>query len=116
MTADPAAIDILGSQAILDHDGYLPMREARGLIAAVKTLRERVAELENRYKLYKHIAKGVRGALDGEHTQRDILEVFDATVDRAEAAEARVEILEAEIRAMHKLPAALDAALGKDGP
>jgi len=70
-----------------------------------KALRARVAELESRYKLYKHIAKSVRGALDGEHTQRDILKIFDEQVDRAEAAEAReVELAVALERArQHKL-------------
>ncbi len=60
------------------------------LVKNIKELRERVADCESRYKLYKHIAKSVRGALDGEHTQRDILREFDIVLARAEAAEARV--------------------------
>ncbi len=46
-----------------------------------------------------------------QHAQ-DIHSLIAAVV----ALQERVEILEAEIRAMHKLPAALDAAFDKDGP
>ena len=69
---------------------------------AVEALRESVADLESRYKLYKHIAKSVRGALDGEHTQRDILKIFDEQVDRAEAAEARVAELAGALEAVQE--------------
>jgi len=65
-------------------------------IAAVEALRERVASQEKRYKLYQHIAKSIQHALHGKDVQKDILEVFDETITRANAAEARVvELAEA---------------------
>ena len=108
--ADPGAIDLeLYKEAIarrkhIDFVGVeLTISAAKDLVAAVEALRERVADLESRYKLYKHIAKSVRGALDGEHTQRDILKIFDEQVDRAEAAEAReVELAVALVRAKQR--------------
>ncbi len=58
----------------------------------------RATEAERLHNLYKHVAKSVRGALDGEHTQRDILKVFDEQIDRAESAEARVVELAAALK------------------
>ncbi len=72
------------------------------LIDEVEALRARVAELEDNYKLYKHIAKSIRGALDGEHTQRDILREFDIVVERAEAAEAHVIVLVGALGQVHE--------------
>ncbi len=68
-------------------DGFLAATAEKNLIRA-EAAEARVKRLETQYNLYKHVAKSVRGALDGEHTQRDILKVFDEQVDRVEAAEA----------------------------
>ena len=84
--ADPAAIDLLN--------------------AKIEELQEHVISLEGTSKYW----------MDQTFKSRTEARACVDLEARAEAAEARVEILEAEIRAMHKLPAALDAAFDKDGP
>jgi hypothetical protein len=43
------------------------------------------------------------------------LELFDRAADEIERLREKVEILEAEIRVMRKLPAAIDAAMSRVG-
>jgi hypothetical protein len=90
---DSGAFDLeIYKARYIDH--VVQYKDVNTLIAAVEALRERVTQQEKKYGLYKHIAKSIRGVLDGEHTQRDILGVFDSVVDRVEAAETRVVELE----------------------
>jgi hypothetical protein len=88
---DPTAINLEPIKARLKMEPDLRLHGPGllALIAAVEALREKVASQETRHGLYKHVAKSVRGALDGEHTQRDILRIFDEQIAGREAAEAR---------------------------
>ena len=72
-------------------------RECKRLADAVEALRGQVASQEKRYKLYQHIAKSIQHALHGKDIQKDILEVFNDTITRAESAEAENAKLAKEI-------------------